>query len=173
MTRKMRTEEKIGYGYPIKPPSSAIPDSFEGKVSKKHKMLFLIHKKALKTETPIFQKTCLTKSTFILTLSISAFVCFFNNLFSVLFSFFSRVFSNFRLILKSGNDTNPTQNSLSSKMLEKCSSKNAYISTTHNIANLYTQYDKLYTMNTIYKSHIYSHISIYISHLHISSHIKN
>lgn len=119
MTRKMNTDKEIGYGYPIKPPCLKMPDSFEGKVSKKHEMLFLIHKKAL--ETSIFQKLFLTLSTFISILSVSAFVSFFGALFFFdSYSFFSRFFSNRLLSLKERTDPS---NSLSPEMLEKRSSK--------------------------------------------------
>ncbi|MBZ3935094.1 hypothetical protein [Methanimicrococcus blatticola] len=122
MTRKINTDKEIGYGYPIKPPCLTMPDSFEGKVSKKHKMLFLIHKKAL--ETPVFHKTFLTLSTFISLFSFSAFVSFFGTLFFFdLFSFFTRLFPTCCLTLE---EMTYHSNSSAVKVLEKCSSKNPF-----------------------------------------------
>ncbi|MDV0444961.1 hypothetical protein MmiAt1_05110 [Methanimicrococcus sp. At1] len=107
MALKMKTDKKIGLRDQIKPPGLMMPDSFEGKVSKKHKMLFLIHKKVL--ETPVFHTSFMTLSTFstlcfstlcfstlrFSILSVFAFVSFFNVLFFDLFLLYSRIASAF------------------------------------------------------------------------------
>lgn len=85
MTRKMKTAEMFGIGYAIKPPRMMLPDSFEGKISKKNKMLFRTPKKAL--ETYISQIVFFTLSSF------SAFVFSFQ--FSSFLSFLFRFFFKF------------------------------------------------------------------------------
>jgi len=116
MFRQTPNNENLRYGYPIKPPCLKISGSFEERVSKNHKMLFLIHKKALETVTflkrpVIFIFEFLTSFSFF---SLDLFV-------------FSPIFLTF---IHRTRKTNAFANSMAIDMLEKCSSKNhSYCST--------------------------------------------
>lgn len=94
MTRKMTTDEKLSCGYFIEPIRLTIPDSLEGKVSKKHKTFFYSHKKPM--EISFFHMLFLSISvllTSLLTPVFSIFHSCFAHFPSSVFSYFIHIFS--------------------------------------------------------------------------------